>query len=347
MNNTMNVAVPVNLRARIRSRRCARCSASLDVNANQDSFATTADNVLQNARPQVAVLTAFTPLAVYSETCGKNEQYNECGSACEPSCKNPKPVCTRQCVVDVCQCKQAFIRDKKGGACISVDDCPKDPIKPCSEMNCPYGTTCELGRVICPFVPPCFTQQTRCVPNNSEYGDSESLPTATTENPCNLVDCMPNKRCILVKEVSPGQETCLTKKCPTGQECQEIALNCFVAPCPPPPVMCVPKEAPNPCAATTCLVGSECRVKNVQCIRAPCDPVAECYTPPGSKQCRQNETFKECSSQCEPTCSNKTPICILSCGTPKCQCSTGFFRHSNGKCVTEADCDASTNTNPY
>ncbi|VDL74680.1 unnamed protein product [Nippostrongylus brasiliensis] len=191
-------------------------------------------------------------------------------------------------------------------------------------MKCPAGTTCQLGQEICPYVPPCYNRQSQCVPDHPQ----PKVP-------------------LYYKEVSPGQETCLTKKCPTGYECQEIAFNCFVAPCPPPPVMCVPKEAPNPCAATTCLVGSECRVKNVKCIRAPCDPVAECYTPPGSKQCRQNETFKECSSQCEPTCSNETPICILSCGTPKCQCSTGFFRHSNGKCVTEADCDASTNTNPY
>ncbi|VDL74681.1 unnamed protein product [Nippostrongylus brasiliensis] len=56
---------------------------------------------------------------------GPNEEKKSCGTACEPTCSEPNPVCTRQCVVDVCQCKQAFIRDKKGGACISVDDCPK------------------------------------------------------------------------------------------------------------------------------------------------------------------------------------------------------------------------------
>ncbi|VDL82547.1 unnamed protein product, partial [Nippostrongylus brasiliensis] len=140
--------------------------------------------------------------------CGANEEKKSCGTACEPTCAEPNPGCTKQCVVNACQCKQAYIRDKKGGACISVDDCPRDPIKPCSEMNCPYGTRCVPGRVICPFVPPCFTRQTRCEPNR-----------ATTGGPAT---------------------TCEGFKCPTGKKCQMIYPPCLPdVSCPPPSPECV------------------------------------------------------------------------------------------------------------
>ncbi|VDP35060.1 unnamed protein product [Heligmosomoides polygyrus] len=142
--------------------------------------------------------------------CLDSEVYSTCGTACEPSCKNPNPqICTLQCVIG-CQCRKGFFRDDQK---VCVAKCP-DTIKPCSAMNCPPGTNCVLGRVICPFVPPCFTRQTECVP----FG----TPTTSTK--------------------APPQETCATKYCPSGTECQQDAFNCVKAPCPPgPPPKCVPK----------------------------------------------------------------------------------------------------------
>ncbi|KAK6756773.1 hypothetical protein RB195_014915 [Necator americanus] len=243
--------------------------------------------------------------------CGDNEESKRCGTACEPTCSNPNPVCTKQCVVNVCQCKNGFIRDAEN-KCIPVDNCPKDRIKLCSEMNCPPGTVCELGRVICPFVPPCFTRPTQCG------------PSATGESSI----------------------TCANVRCRGGTVCKMVDVVCKKAPCPQRP-QCVPDEPFNPCAATTCPVGSECRVKQVQCIRAPCNPIAECYTPPQSGQCGKFETYRSCASHCEPSCTNKSPICILSCAPPKCQCTQGFFRNASGECVTEAECDGNSDTNPY
>ncbi|KAK6011931.1 trypsin Inhibitor like cysteine rich domain protein, partial [Ostertagia ostertagi] len=156
-----------------------------------------------------------TTSAPNNTTCPANEEFKECGTACEPSCRNPKPeICTEQCVRG-CQCKSGFYRNDEnvcvsncsgGGGCgvneerkqcgtaceptcsqpnpttalyprfeeclsfqwpvapQPLHDSISDPVRPCSELNCPRGTRCELGRVICPFVPPCFTQQTRCVP---------------------------------------------------------------------------------------------------------------------------------------------------------------------------------------
>ncbi|KHJ87279.1 trypsin Inhibitor like cysteine rich domain protein [Oesophagostomum dentatum] len=104
-------------------------------------------------------------------------------------------------------------------------------------------------------------------------------------------------------------------------------------------------EPYNPCAATTCPVGYECRVKEVVVTTAPCYPIAECYDPAdeaGGQKCGENESFKECASHCEPSCEQKSPICILSCAPGKCQCNEGFYRRSDGKCVTEAECDENT-----
>jgi hypothetical protein len=47
--------------------------------------------------------------------------WKECGSACTPSCSNPFPTCTTQCVAR-CECPQsAPIFDN--GNCISYDMC--------------------------------------------------------------------------------------------------------------------------------------------------------------------------------------------------------------------------------
>ncbi|KHJ84138.1 trypsin Inhibitor like cysteine rich domain protein, partial [Oesophagostomum dentatum] len=57
--------------------------------------------------------------------CGENEERKKCGTACEPSCSNPSPVCTKQCILNVCQCKPGYTRDDATNKCISYDSCPK------------------------------------------------------------------------------------------------------------------------------------------------------------------------------------------------------------------------------
>jgi len=58
--------------------------------------------------------------------CPKNEEFKQCGTACEPSCKVPNPqICTEQCILNVCQCKPGFVRNGPGGRCILDNQCPK------------------------------------------------------------------------------------------------------------------------------------------------------------------------------------------------------------------------------
>ncbi|KAG7190299.1 hypothetical protein KM043_006415 [Ampulex compressa] len=78
-----------------------------------------------------AVLIVLLVAAVFAATvmssppvkkCGKNEIWNSCGTACEPSCKNPKPeICTKQCVIG-CQCANGFLRNKNN-RCVKPCDC--------------------------------------------------------------------------------------------------------------------------------------------------------------------------------------------------------------------------------
>ncbi|KAF8383736.1 hypothetical protein PRIPAC_72878, partial [Pristionchus pacificus] len=42
--------------------------------------------------------------------CPFNQQFTRCGTACPPTCSNPNPPCTRQCVAG-CQCRRGFIRN--------------------------------------------------------------------------------------------------------------------------------------------------------------------------------------------------------------------------------------------
>uniref|UniRef100_A0A1I8A2H2 TIL domain-containing protein n=1 Tax=Steinernema glaseri TaxID=37863 RepID=A0A1I8A2H2_9BILA len=55
--------------------------------------------------------------------CGLHERFQTCGSACEPTCENPKPAfCTEQCIVDVCQCEAGFVRHVSG-LCVTPGQC--------------------------------------------------------------------------------------------------------------------------------------------------------------------------------------------------------------------------------
>ncbi|CAI2355184.1 unnamed protein product [Caenorhabditis sp. 36 PRJEB53466] len=48
-----------------------------------------------------------------SKKCGENEEFRECGTACEANCfEGHVMFCTMQCIVNVCQCKNDFFRNK-------------------------------------------------------------------------------------------------------------------------------------------------------------------------------------------------------------------------------------------
>ncbi|XP_076759811.1 von Willebrand factor-like [Xylocopa sonorina] len=54
------------------------------------------------------------------ECSGANEVFKECGTACEPTCKNPEPYCIQVCVEGVCQCARGFVRDSNHASVSTV-----------------------------------------------------------------------------------------------------------------------------------------------------------------------------------------------------------------------------------
>jgi Trypsin Inhibitor like cysteine rich domain len=56
-------------------------------------------------------------------TCkDQNEIYNECGTACPPTCANLQPICVFTCNRG-CFCRPGYVRDSNG-VCIPLANCP-------------------------------------------------------------------------------------------------------------------------------------------------------------------------------------------------------------------------------
>ncbi|KAL0871496.1 hypothetical protein ABMA27_005214 [Loxostege sticticalis] len=51
-----------------------------------------------------------------------NEVYDICNGACEPSCSDPEPICTKLCSGG-CICSSGLLRNDDG-VCVTVDKCP-------------------------------------------------------------------------------------------------------------------------------------------------------------------------------------------------------------------------------
>ncbi|RVE47999.1 hypothetical protein evm_007311 [Chilo suppressalis] len=73
-----------------------------------------------------------------AEQClNQNEVYDICNAACEPSCSDPEPICTKVCTGG-CICATGFLRDDNG-TCVTINKCPggnsTDPSLLTSYMN--------------------------------------------------------------------------------------------------------------------------------------------------------------------------------------------------------------------
>lgn len=53
--------------------------------------------------------------------------YNRCGTACPPTCDNPNPICTKQCVAG-CFCIDGYVLDAID-SCIPLNKCPSSKWK--------------------------------------------------------------------------------------------------------------------------------------------------------------------------------------------------------------------------
>ncbi|EYC05747.1 hypothetical protein Y032_0080g1338 [Ancylostoma ceylanicum] len=194
-------------------------------------------------------------LVAHAKCCPNNEEFKECGTACEPNCNNTNPqVCTEQCILNVCQCKQGFFRNSAGNC---VDSCYGEPCGDNEERlnsSSICEPTCDDRNPVCILI--AVQDVCRCVKGYiRQYANGPCIPTR---------ECPP-----------PIPDTCETKQCPPGTICQQDEVFCKRPPCPAPPPRCV--RARN-CNGIRCRPGYTC-----QMIVPPCLPDIQC--PPPFPEC--------------------------------------------------------------
>ncbi|CAD6189452.1 unnamed protein product [Caenorhabditis auriculariae] len=97
-------------------------------------------------RNRVAQCVPSRPTRAENRTCGQNEEFRACGTACEPKCGRPEPeVCTEQCILNVCQCRRGFARSSEG-RCVRRSECDTTrgaTAGLCNGRRCPNGQICR------------------------------------------------------------------------------------------------------------------------------------------------------------------------------------------------------------
>lgn len=235
-----------------------------------------------------------------NEQCNPNEEFHSCGTACPPTCKDPRPsgLCTKQCVVG-CFCKEGYLRHDNG-ACVQETNCA-NPIqtKPMPEPI-PHDTdpieTRPMPEPIAPehiLMPgPVMTKPlpapSRVCGDNEEYRECKGCD-ATCDN----------------------LDPVCTRICLPGCACKEDHV----------------RDANGRCMHKT------------KCQPQPVNPLPLLIKPEEPK-CGPNEIFRSCGSVCPPTCENPhpSPFCSTDC-VVGCFCQEGYLRNAKGECVLEANCD--------
>lgn len=175
-----------------------------------------------------------------NNTCGANEENNDCHNPCtEKKCpqKNaPLVNCLMACSVG-CSCKSGFVRNLKG-ECVKSADCPAidTPVdeNPCNLADCRTGFKCvpQNGQATCIPVPEDPPTGITCA--NVRCGNG---PCAMVE-PVGCPGCKRTPQCLPVNK-------CDSMKCKNTEECVLVQVTCVRAPC-YPVAECRPKKNIKP-----------------------------------------------------------------------------------------------------
>ena len=70
-----------------------------------------------------------------------NQEFTSCGTACPPTCSNPNPICTKQCVPG-CQCPRGTVLDEEQNRCVTKHHCSKTPKNSTCDIEGQKFTSC-------------------------------------------------------------------------------------------------------------------------------------------------------------------------------------------------------------
>ncbi|CAG5106902.1 Similar to swm-1: Serine protease inhibitor swm-1 (Caenorhabditis elegans) [Cotesia congregata] len=278
-------------------------------------------------------------------TCGPNEEIKHCG-ACDGTCKNPSPACTKECRPPECGCMKGYV--KNNGKCILLKSCPKTPtcgpneeLKECGACD----GTCGQKDVSCTLQcrePECgcksgyVRNNGTCIlykscPKNPICGQNEEFyPCGSCDQGCNYAarctsECRKGSCGCKKGYVRNDKRICIPQKsCPKAcgineeyMPCGACDQGCDYA------VDCIQGCRKGACGCKSGYVRS-----NGTCILSE-----DC---PQSPSCGQYEELKPCGA-CDGTCKEPSVACTAECRQPECGCMKGYVRN-NGKCILLKNC---------
>jgi len=270
--------------------------------------------------------------------CPANEEFNPCGSACAPTCKNPhpSPVCTKNCVVG-CFCQGGLLRNGNG-VCVPSQQSACRAEAPEATMLFAYPpelSQCKENEIFL-----------RC--------GSACAPTCANPNPSPVC----TKQCIVGCFCKPGFLKNEQGVCIQSENCGVPAAEAM----PVSPQVCGDNEEfrqckgcdgtcknPNPLCPRICVPGCACKEGHLRSEAGRCINTRECDAKsipqpesfmmlPPVQQCGDNEEFRKCKG-CDGTCKNPNPLCPRIC-KPGCACKQGLLRNEAGRCIETRECDS-------
>uniref|UniRef100_A0A1I7TYW5 TIL domain-containing protein n=1 Tax=Caenorhabditis tropicalis TaxID=1561998 RepID=A0A1I7TYW5_9PELO len=187
---------------------------------------------------------------------GRNEERKACGTACEPTCANQNPICTKQCVNNVCQCSSGFVRDSMTRQCVRPSQCRNinNPNQPQTPQRCQAnesfrscGSACEPS---CNNQNPICTQQ--CIPNVCQCSNGFIRDPNTRQ-------CVRPSQCRNINNPGSGVEFSMTpwisilapsqspQRCRANESFRSCGSACEPTCQNPNPRMCTMQCIPNVC----------------------------------------------------------------------------------------------------
>ncbi|XP_044006509.1 balbiani ring protein 3-like isoform X2 [Aphidius gifuensis] len=261
-------------------------------------------------------------------TGGPNDGWTNCGSACPLTCEKPVAgVCTKQCILNTCQCQNGTVR-ASDGQCIKASDCSWYEKK----INCTENEKCTAkctGGV--------YDKCTLCGTACPLTCDKPKVDVCTLQCKVNVCECQSGT----VRDTKTGQ-------CVKPDQCPPPKVNCTGGPydeytncgssC---PLTCDKPKRVDVCLAVCVPNTCECKspyirdTKSGQCVKPD-----QCPPPKANCTGGPYDEYTDCGSLCPPTCDKpEGGICAAVCVENTCQCESPYIRDTkSGQCVKPDQC---------